>query len=829
MKLLRTLILRPLLRDRLRTAITMLAVALGIAVVVAIDLAADAAAGSFRSSLETLTGKTDFEILANGGIDETYFGRLATLPVDAHFSPIIEAQAIIPDIGAVPLYGVDFVEYCGARTRACSAGAVAGDSDSVLASPALARRLPPDFQANLEGRRRQFHLTALPGAGAEEYLLLDIASAQELLHRPGRLDRIDVTVAPDEDRDRVERAMRAVLPGAYMIEKPGARSRENQTMLRAFRLNLHALSYISLLVGAFLIYNTISVSVVRRRAEIGVLRAVGASRAAVLAVFLAEALLLGLTGAALGALLGRLFALAAVRLIGDTVNAIYTTSRPAPIELTSGEFLIALAAGSVVSLLSAFAPAREAMNVPPTEAMSRGAHEHRARLRWRRWLAGSAALAALAAAASQLRPIADFPVGGYLSALLAVSAASLAAPALVLLVDRLARAVTRRRAESLLASRGLAASLSRTSLVVSALATAIAMMASVGIMVGSFRETVSVWLDEQLRADLYVRSAVRPAPGEFPPVDPAVAGIAAAIPGVAAVDRYYGMEIHFRGLRPSLGAGDIEIARLHGRLRLMPGQDRDAVLRSLPNRDLVIAGEPFANRFHLHTGQRIDLPLGGRIVTFTLAGIFYDYTGGDGRLIMDRSTLLKYLPRQPMTNIAIYLARGADIFAVERRLRLRAAPYGVTIARNSEIRRLSLTIFDRTFAVTYALEAVAILVAILGAANSLLALVLDRRRSLGLLRYLGASTGQMRGLILTEAAFLGLLAAAAGLALGWALSLLLVFVVNKQSFGWTIQFHPPAALLAAALLLVWCATVLAGLYPARVASRLNPIDVIHEE
>jgi putative ABC transport system permease protein len=190
---------------------------------------------------------------------------------------------------------------------------------------------------------------------------------------------------------------------------------------------------------------------------------------------------------------------------------------------------------------------------------------------------------------------------------------------------------------------------------------------------------------------------------------------------------------------------------------------------------------------------------------------------------------LRYLPGQPATNAAVYLAPAADVERVRHDLQLRTAAYGVAIAPNRALRQAAIEIFDRTFAITWALEAVAILVAMLGAANSLLALVLDRRRELGLLRYLGASGPQVRRMILTEAAMLGLLALLLGLALGLALSLLLIFVVNKQSFGWTIQFHPPLALLAGALSLVWCVTVLAGLYPARVASALNPVDVIHEE
>jgi len=364
---------------------------------------------------------------------------------------------------------------------------------------------------------------------------------------------------------------------------------------------------------------------------------------------------------------------------------------------------------------------------------------------------------------------------------------------------------------------------------VAALATAIAMMASVGIMVGSFRETVALWLDTQLRADLYVRPAGPSSAGDYPPLPPEIAGILAATDGVAAVDLFHGLPLRFRGERATLGAGDMEIVRRYGRLIFLPGEDRDAILRSLPGQDRAIVSEPFANKHHVRAGDRLTVPVGERAVTLTIAGIYYEYSSSQGYLILDRGTLLKYLPGQPATNAAIYLIPGADRERVLRDVQLRTVSLGVSVAPNQVLRRSAIEIFDRTFAITWALEAVAIVVAMLGAANSLLALVLDRRRELGLLRYLGASSTQVRGMILTEAAFLGLLALLLGLALGFALSLLLVFVVNKQSFGWTIQFHPPYGLLSAALLLVWCVTLLAGLYPARVAARLNPMDVVHEE
>ncbi|HEY1240569.1 MAG TPA: FtsX-like permease family protein [Bryobacteraceae bacterium] len=812
--MLRTLILRPLGRDPLRTALTVIAVALGVAVVVAIDLASDAATGSFRSSMETLAGKTDLEILANGGIDEAWIGRLVSLPVNAHFAPVIETQVDLAGIGSSALYGVDL------------AGAV---EDAAIVSTALAKRIGITAHESLMLPIGRFAVQRVVDAGGAEFIAIDIAAAQKALDRYGKLDRIDVTVDRGEDFARVEKEITTLLPAGYLVERPGVHNEENQRMLRAFRWNLRVLSYISLVVGAFLIYNTISVSIVRRRAEIGILRAIGASRATVFTLFLAEALLLGLAGAVLGIFLGRLLAGGTVGLIAGTVNALYTTSRPAAVELTAAEAWVGIVSGVAIAFLSAFAPAREAMHVPPTEAMSRGAHEHHARLRWRRALAWSIVLAVLAALASRVEAIDGKPVGGYVAALLAVGSAALSSPAVVLLVNWLTRWIVRRRVESLLAGRSLAASLSRTSVVVAALSTAIAMMASVGIMVASFRETVTLWLDVQLRADLYVAPAGRIAAGEYPPLPPAAADILNSTAGAEAVDFFHALEFHYRGERATLGAGNLEIVRRFGRLRFLPGEDRDSILRSLPGHDRAIVSEPFANKFSIQTGDRLTLPIGPRDVTVTVAGVYYEYSSSQGFVLLDRSTLLKYLPGQPATNAAIYLKPGVDAAAAQHELQRRTAGLGISIGLNQSLRRNAIVIFDRTFAITWALEAVAIVVAMLGAANSLLALVLDRRRELGLLRYLGASSRQVRGMILVEAGFLGLLATLVGLALGFALSLLLIFVVNKQSFGWTIQFHPPVDLLAGALLMVWCVTVLAGLYPARVAARLDPIDVIHEE
>jgi putative ABC transport system permease protein len=347
-------------------------------------------------------------------------------------------------------------------------------------------------------------------------------------------------------------------------------------------------------------------------------------------------------------------------------------------------------------------------------------------------------------------------------------------------------------------------------------------------MVGSFRRTVEVWLDNQLRADLYLRAQGQATAGISTPVAAEVPEIIRQIPEVREVDVLRGTVFRYHGQQATLGGSSASLASREQMLTFLDGPP-GPILASLQGRDRVIVSEPFATRHNVHTGDTLQLPLGDRTVGLIVAGIYYDYSSDHGFVIADTSTLLKYLPALPVTNIAIYLKKGADLTEIRRRMEDKLRDFPVLIFPHELLRTQAIEVFDRTFAITWALEAVAIIVAMLGAANSLLALVLDRRREIGLVRYLGAHTSQIYRMILTEATLIGLAASVLGLVLGLSLSLVLVFVINKQSFGWTIQFHPPLALLAAAVAMVWVVTVAAGLYPARYAARLIPAEAVHEE
>ena len=833
------LILRPMWREPVRTALTVLAVALGVAVVLAIELAGHAAVGSFRASVESLTGDMDLEVVAVGGVPEELVATLATLPYPLRVVPRMEEQVRVAGTQrAATLLGVDLI----ATGSASGQGPGTGDWDDVPAEASgpnawvtrgvgAAEGQPLSLLVNAETARVTVRGIVPGDDGGGSLVILDIDEAQRVLGRRGRVDRILVDVPAQPSLDEWQARLSAALPAGVQVRLRGAGTEENRKMLAAFRWNLRILSYIALVVGAFLIYNTISVSVVRRRPEIGIVRALGASRRTVLVAFLAEAAGFGLAGAAVGLPLGRLMASGAVGLMAATVNSLYVSSRPAPIEFTAGAVALSVLAGLATAVLASVSPAREASLVSPSVAMARGERERAAAVHRTRDLWFAVALAIAAALASRAPAVGGKPLFGYLAALLLIAASALAIPALVHALAGRSAGVLRRvlGVEALLASRSLAGSLRRTSVLVGALATAVAMTVAVGIMVGSFRQTVLSWLEGQLPADIYLSPGGANGPDRHPAMPADLAERLEAVPMVAAVDRFRAYEISYGGLPATLASTDTRVALAYRRPDFLSGRSAVAVLRELQQGDTAIVSEPFASKHKVSAGDTIVLPLGGGRTRFTVLDVYYDYASERGYVMVDRETMLRYLPDPAPSGLAVYLEPGTDLPAARAEIERATAGYRVGIATNQQLRRQAVAIFDRTFAITYALEAVAIVVAVVGIAGAMLALVIDRRRELGLLRFLGGSTRQIRKMVLVEAGLLGLLANLAGLLLGTLLSLVLIFVINKQSFGWTIRFHWPATVLVGALTLVYAATLVAGLYPARVAARLDPIEVVHEE
>ena len=826
-----------MVRDRTRALLTVSAVTLGVAVIVAVDLAGEASMGSFRSSLESLQGTASHEISQVGGVPEAVFGDLARLEEPIAFSPRVEGFASLSGTGEeVPLFGVDLVGdttlgEMGTLPRPdldelAGSGSVWATASLGLAPGTTVAVVAGDWREELVVRG----VIETSAAGTGRYLVTDISVAQRLLARTGRLDRIYVHAPLDDGRDW-EARLRALVPAGASILPAGTRTEDNRRMLRAFRWNLRMTSYTTILVGAFLIYNTITAYVVRRRQQIGIARAVGATRRMVRAAFLFEGAVFGLLGAAAGLVVGRVLAVGAVEAVGGTVSSLYVTSTPGDIGLRPGTVVLAVLTGFGTSLLSAWWPAREAAAVAPTEAMARARLDYLVRTATGRPAAAALVLVALAIVCSLVPALDRIPVGGYLAPILLAGAVAMMSPRLsALALDVAGRAlVAPLGIIAGIAARGLAASLGRTSVIVTAMAVATALVVSMAVTVGSFRETVVDWLEGRLQADYYVSPSGPGNRGAASTMSEEVARRLEAVPGVMDVGRFRTYAVRHDGAPATLGLSDVALYERHAGIEFLDGSAPAEVWPVLEEGGHVIVSELFSYRHGVHRGDTIRLALGSGVVELGIAGVFHDYSGERDLLIGDRRALRGHLPDPRLSSAGVYLAPDADFEAARAALARAVTGRGVELTPTRTLREQAIRIFDRAFAITYALVVIAMFVAILGMAEALLNLVFDRRSELALLRMHGASKGQVRRLVLVQAGLLGLLASVVGVALGAAVSHVLLKVIHKQSFGWSVQLHWPWELVAGAVAAIVVASVVAGLYPARIGSRLVPVEVLRAE
>jgi putative ABC transport system permease protein len=847
--LIRLLIWRTILRDRTRSLITMLGVALGVAVALAIHLANEGVLRSFSAGLDHVAGKARLQVSAGeAGFDETWFPSIAATPGVAQAAPIVQtATPVAGHPGELLLVlGVDVFsdggirEYRGPTPMLEDPLRLLSDPNAILltAHYAVAHGLGVGDLIHLltpTGPKRFVVQGLLADQGAAlamdgRFAVLDIAAAQLNFGKLGRLDRVDLVLDPGADSNQVASSLRAVLPPDLNVERPEARNAQVERMLDSFQLNLFVLSLIALFVGGYLVYNTMSVSVVRQRSQIGILRGLGVSRAGILLAVSGEGALIGLAGSLLGVGLGLLLTRATLAMVSRTVSSLYAFVRPGPVEIPATLILEAVLLGTGTSLLSAFLPALEATTISPRDTLAAASRERRHRL----WALAGAGVALLLAsyALAQLGPVHGRPLFGYGASLALLLGVTLLCPSALLILHRsLAPALTRARLlGGRLAAGNLGRGLRRNGVTVGAMVVGLAMLVSVSTMIHSFRRTVEVWVDQTIRADLYLSRASRLVKGADTRLPADVLTAVRHVPGVAEADGFRGLHLDDgQGGSFVLGAGDFGLMATRGGLLFRRGESSSILLQARAN-DQVIVSETFAERYRVAEGDEAVLHPPGKTLALRIAGVYYDYTTDGGLLVMDRD-LFQRLWRDPWLNsVVVYLAPGADPETVRQEILDRLAPQDrMVIFSNRGLKQRILEIFDQTFSITYGLEAIALLVAVLGVLNALLASTLERTREIGILRSIGFARGGILRSILWEAGLMGGLANLLGTMAGLGLSLILIHVINKQSFGWTIQFSFPSRLILEYALLTLGASLAAGLFPAWRASRLHIAEAVRYE
>jgi putative ABC transport system permease protein len=856
-------VIRHLRRHPLLAALNVLSVALGVAVYLATQIANHSANRAFAATVDMVAGKADLQITAPAGkLPETLFPMAATVPGISAATPLVRGLVTLPDFPGeyLEILGIDIFTNEPFRTfDPVGFGAKEFDLQRWLSGPGTvavtedfvtSHKLPAGakIRARLNATDHELEVGFVlqsEGAFDSHFAAMDIGWAQELFGRRGELSAIQLRVANPREREKVVAEIRKFLPKDAAVAAPAQRTEEVDKMLGGFELNLAALSLLSLVVGMFLIYNTVSASVARRRHEIGILRSLGVTRNEVRALFLGEAMVLGSIGAFLGLAGGLLLARLLVGAVAETISSLYVLVNVRQLALDPRTFVIAWSTGLASVVASAWLPAQAAARMEPVRALrgdsafqvaaapqfvGKGGLESAPP--WGLW---SGLLSVFLAAAFSFLAVSTGPPWlGFLAAFLVLAGFSLFVPWSISQLSSVAggcfRAMRRRwgkaALEAELGAANLSRALLRNSITIAALAAAVAMTVGVSVMVFSFRKTVETWISHTLRADLFIAPASNEIVGPSSFFPPTAVQFLETHPAVEAIDTFREMELPMGEETAAVavvrGSDQRDFHFVHG--------NGPQLLHRLQTEPCVLVSESFTRRHHVHEGESIPLTTPDGIHQFPIVGIVYDYSRDQGIVYMSARTFTEFWHDDRVHSVAVYLRAAGSGEALTADFRKQFNGDGqFMIYSNRSLRTRVFEIFDQTFAVTYVLQTIAVIVAITGIFLSLTILIAERSRELAIVRAIGGSAAQIRKLLLWETAMLGLLAAVIGLASGLCLSLVLTGVINRAFFGWTIRLAFPWGSLALTPFWIFAAAVIAGLLPAWRAGRLVLAESLRNE
>ena len=819
--------------------LTILGVALGVASVVGIQLLNRSAIGAFEGGVRAISGDADLTILGRTGPfpEEIYPTILAQSGV-ADAWPIHRSQVALAghELFFLEVVGFDLfspirIPWEGYQGDLAESLRVPG---WVAVTPELAGemgwKIGDSFEVSIGTRRAVLRIGALVDfrsltpLASRKLAVMDIAQAQNLFGKTGRVHQIDLRAAGGTDLEDLRNRLRHELGPGFRILTRSQRRTQAEGLLRAFRLNLTALSLVSLFVGMFLIYGSTQASLVRRRREFGILRSLGATPADMFRLILSEVILLGLIGVSIGIPLGRWAATENIESVSRTVSNLYLLSEIESIDFSWPVILLALGIGIGGAVAGAIYPALETCRRDPRTLLAPFTLQERL---------GSAGLPLLLAGLAMPALAGIWYVGigrTWKPAGFVLGAAVLLA--LPMVTPFVVRHLTGRMRAGDFGFRhswkNLGARLHNSSIAVAALAIAVSMLIGITLMIGAFRKTVEVWIHSSIQADIYVSTESSLRAGAEAEMDGAIVNALAAHPGVRTIDKLRRIPVQLEETDLSLVGVIMDLPGGQARFPLLGG-DRAEVMRRVVTEGEALISEPLANQRGIGPGDLLELIGPGGETAFQVAGVYSDYTTERGVVAIDLETMRRRFGPGPIQYVALYLEAGQDPEAVVDEIRARFPASPLRIRSNRQLRENSLRVFDQTFAVTRLLQLMSLLIAVSGITLSLIVQVRERVSELALYRSLGAYRTQIFRVFVGEGLGMGLLGLGLGLLGGTALAVILIRIVNRAYFGWTIHLYWPWAALGREALMILTAAAIAGLYPAFRASRTPATELSRED
>ncbi|MSQ54682.1 MAG: FtsX-like permease family protein [Betaproteobacteria bacterium] len=817
--------------QRGRTLLSVVGIALGVALGFAVNVINRAALGEFTAAVRSAAGEADLEVRGGrSGFPEELYATIARLPGVALASPVLELDSgIAHSARSIRLVGLDalraaqiqpalFLDAPERRFTLLQPGVIV-----LSAGAAAALRVEKGARLQLVAGLEpvEFEVAGvLPAASLRGSAgLIDIAAAQQRFGRIGMLNRIDVRAAPGVSLEELRARIAPLLPAGTHVTGVETLEEQGASLSRAYRVNLNALALVALFTGGFLVFSAQALEVARRRREHALLRVLGLERRGVARLVLVEAAAIGALGSGLGLALGYALATLAVRFVGADLGAGQFRGLLPELGFPLAPAAGFLLGGVCIALAGAVLPALDAARADPARALKAGDEQHLFAKAVPVW--PGAVLCVAAAGLAQLPPLSGIPVFGYAAIACLLVGSILFMPGLAQQAFRLLP--SGRNVPLLLANEQLRGSPGQAMVSLAAIVASFSLMVAMAIMVSSFRQSVDEWLNAVLPADLYFRTSHA---GDTSWFEPALQDQVRAIPAVERVEFLRSGRLSLDPARPavSLIARDMPLGAANTLPLVGSRYERRA-----DDPPPVWVTEAVADLYGHAPGRQVALPIDGKQVRFVVAGIWRDYARQHGAVLIERGTYIALTGDRRANDGAVWLKPGAG--AGEAMAALRALPGGslLDVAEPGEIREVSLRIFDRSFAITYSLEAVAVLVGLFGLSSSLGAIALSRRREFGMLRHLGMTRREIGVMLAAEGGMLAMLGVLAGLAVGGLIGLVLMHVVNRQSFNWSMELHLPLALLGTLSALLVVLAALTAWFSGREATGLGPVRAVKED
>jgi len=803
--LLRTLGAR---RGKGRAILSMLGIALRVALGYGVWLVNQAAVEDLAAAVRTLAGEADLQVRGGrGGFPEALYPAIARLPGVAAASPALELDAGIAGAErTIRVIGVDAVRQ--GRIELLK-------PDRVILSPLAAERVKDRLVLIVGDQTVELQVAEVDASLKGMVALTDVATAQWRLDRLGELNRVDVFLRKNHPRDKVLFDIQAMLPPGVHVSAVESAAQASAYPSRAYRINLNVLALTALFTGGFLVFSAQALETARRRGEHALLRVLGLTRRRLARLVLLEAAVLGAAGGALGVALGYAIAAGAMRAWGADLGAgAFRGVFPEPV-FSPFAALLFLLSGIAIALAGAFLPALDAARAAPARALKAGDEQAMLGALFPAW--PGLALLAAGAGLAQLGPVAGLPLFGYAAIACVLVGSVLLVPTLFSFVLKNISGI--KEPAMALAIAQLRGAPGQAAVSLAAIVASFALMAAMAIMVSSFRGSLERWLEAVLPAQVYFRTTHA---GDTGYLEPEFEARVRALPQVARAEFLRSARLLLEPGRPAVSL----LARDRAAPAILVGRRYEREFGDPPPAWI---SEAVSDLYGFSAGNTIDLALNNKTRQFIVAGVFRDYARQHGAIQIERSDYVALTGDRRVNDGALWLVPGATPAEAMAAIRALPGAGALDLAEPGEIRELSLGIFDRSFAATYAMEAVAVLVGLFGLSSSLGAIVLARRREFGVLRHLGLTRGQIGAMLAAEGGLLALLGALAGLAAGSAISLVLVHVVNRQSFNWSMEMHWPVALLAILVLVLVALAVLTAIVSGREAMGMGPVRAVRED